>query len=52
MSRPPGGCPNFPQGNLERAGAVSSDFGEGAVGFILIPKALIVDQYGGTRMDR
>ncbi len=48
----PGSCPDFPQGNLERAGARSSDFCDGAVEIILIPMALTVDQYGGTRMDR
>ena len=48
----PGSCPNLPQGDLEGAGAVSSDFRDGAVDIILIPKALSVDQYGGARMDR
>jgi hypothetical protein len=47
----PGSCSNLPQGNLERAGTVSSDFCDGAVDIILIPKALAVDQYGGARMD-
>jgi hypothetical protein len=48
----PGSCPNLPQGNLERAGAVSSDFRDGAADISLIPEALTVDQYGGARMDR
>jgi hypothetical protein len=39
----PGSCPDFPQGNLEREGAVSSDFRDGAIDIILIPKALTVD---------
>ena len=48
----PGNCPNLPQGNLEGAGIVPSDFRDRAVDIILIPTALTVDQYGGARMDR
>jgi hypothetical protein len=33
---------------MERAGAVSSDFRDGAVDIVLIPEALTVDQYGGA----
>jgi hypothetical protein len=48
----PGSCPNSPHGDLERAGAVSSDFRDGAVELIVIPEVLPVDQDGGARMDR
>jgi hypothetical protein len=44
----PGSCPNLPQGNLEGAGAVSSDFRDGAVDIILIPKSLTANNYGSA----
>jgi hypothetical protein len=48
----PGNRPNFPQGNLERAAAISTNFCDRAIEVILIPEALTADQYGGARMDR
>jgi hypothetical protein len=52
MRPAPDSGPNLPQGNLERARAVASDFRDGAVDIILIPEALTIGQYGGTGMDR
>jgi hypothetical protein len=47
-----GNRPNFPQGNLERAAAISTNFRDREIEVILIPEALMGDQYGGARMDR
>jgi len=48
----PGNCPNFPQGNLERTGALSTNLRDGPIEIILIPEALTADQYGAARRDR
>jgi hypothetical protein len=44
--------PYLPQWKLERAGTVASDFGDGALGIVLVPTPITVDQEGRTRVDR